>query len=91
MDEIEKLRREIDAIDARLIELLAERKRTVEQIAFSKKSLDMTARQPDRWNEVLERCRQQARSGKLDPELIESIWNQLHSYFLEVEQQILND
>lgn len=83
-------RREIDDIDRQLIELLAARKACVEGVAKIKAEEGMAARQPARFQKVLDRCRTLAEEHDFDPEVAEAIWQTLHEYFVRLEEAELN-
>jgi isochorismate pyruvate lyase len=86
MKDLSAYRDEIDDIDRQIIELLSLRKQCVEMIATLKKEQGMGARQPTRFSEVVKRCRELAVQNNLDPNVIESIWNELHEYFVSLEE-----
>ncbi len=52
--ELDELRRQIDAVDRKLVELLNERARLVEEVGKIKKRLGMEIYTPEREKEILE-------------------------------------
>ena len=52
--ELDELRRQIDTVDRRLVELLNERARLVEEVGKLKKKLGMEIYTPEREKEILE-------------------------------------
>lgn len=76
--QLEKLRGKADHLDEKVIEILSERKKLVEQMSQIKKQKNLPIFDPQRWNEIL---RSRKRSGKekmLDEELIEKIFEAIH-------------
>ncbi len=89
MSDLDSYRQEINKIDEQIIQLLGQRQQQVEGIIQIKTALNLPAHQPARFNEVVERCRQLAVENKLDPDVVEAIWNLLHEYFLKLEEAAL--
>ncbi len=90
MNELERYREEIDAIDAQIIELLARRRDCVDGITGVKLATDLKAHQPERMNQVISSRRQLATQNNLDPGVIEAIWRLLIAYFTQLEEEALN-
>lgn len=90
MSDLEERRREIDKIDKQIIVLIAKRKEQVEGVIRAKAASNMAAHQPARFEDVLVRCRQLAIDNQLDPDVIETIWHELHRYFLTIEEKELS-
>ncbi len=82
---IEKLRAEIDAIDARLIDLLCERFEIVKQIADAKKEVNAEIEDDIREREVIERCKDAA-GDRLDEGFIEELTQMILSYSKKIQQ-----
>lgn len=89
MNDLEKYREIINKVDEEIIDLIAQRQKAVEGVIEAKKQTGQAALQPARWEQVLERVRARAADQGVDPAVIESIWNTLHEYFLEIEQKQL--
>ena len=87
---IPELRLEIDAVDEKLIKLLAERQRLVEAIIAIKHRDGMPARIPARIDYVIDRARSLARAHHLDPALAESIWTEMVEWFVAHEERALD-
>ena len=68
------LREEIDAIDERLVELLARRHATVQQVTALKQSLRLPVYHPAREEDLVSRRREQARRAGLDPDHVEELY-----------------
>lgn len=73
---IETARRDIDAIDDRLVELLNRRAERVGEIGRAKRRLDEPIYQPDREEEIFARVRTQNR-GPLDDEALRRLFERI--------------
>ena len=73
--ELEDLRKEINNIDDKIIELLNIRGEIVLKIANNKKLLDLDVYQPQREKEIIYRVKE--KSTVLKPESIEEIWKEI--------------
>ena len=87
---ITELREEIDAVDEKLIKLLAERQRLVEAVIGVKQQNGIPARIPERVDYVIDRARVLARAHHLDPALAESIWTEMVEWFVAHEERTLD-
>ena len=65
-EELHQLRSQIDEMDSSLINLLAERFKLCREIGKFKKEHNMTILQSERYNEMLEKCAQQANACGID-------------------------
>ena len=86
---IADLRRDIDAVDEKLVKLLAERQRLVEAVIAVKQREGLPARIPARVDYVIDRARVLARAHHLDPALAESIWTEMVEWFVAHEERNL--
>ncbi|MCX5880926.1 MAG: bifunctional chorismate mutase/prephenate dehydrogenase, partial [Deltaproteobacteria bacterium] len=68
------LRQDIDAIDSRIVSLLADRQQVVGQVAALKKSHNLQVYHPAREEDLISRRRQQAKNIGLNPDFIEEIY-----------------
>jgi isochorismate pyruvate lyase len=87
---ITELREQIDAVDEKLIKLLAERQRLVEAVIAVKHRDGLPARIPARVDYVIDRARVLARAHHLDPALAESIWIEMVEWFVTHEERTLD-
>ena len=71
---IDELRKEIDAIDTRLVDLLARRRRVIEQVAVVKKEQDLPVFHPAREEYLISARRDQAAAAGLDPDYVEDLF-----------------
>ena len=87
---IPELRLEIDAVDEKLIKLLADRQRLVEAIIAIKHRDGVPARIPARIDYVVERARSLAQAYHLNPALAEAIWTEMVEWFVAHEERTLD-
>src|SRR4030042_3940302 len=74
---IDDLRKKIDAIDARIVELIAERQDISKEIGSGKKKTSRLIEDRERELKVLKNVRSLARAKKISPADIESIYRQI--------------
>ena len=84
------LRREIDAVDARLVGLLAERFRIVERVVAVKKRDRLPANIPERVEEVVDAARRLAEAEGLPSDLAETLWRAMVAWTIEHEEKQLS-
>lgn len=73
-ESMEDLRREIDAIDTQLVNLLVQRRNVVERVAQVKREQDLPVSHPAREENLISARRAQASAAGLDPDYIEDIF-----------------
>ena len=79
------LRVHIDALDARLIDLLAKRSRLIDRAAEIKAREGLPARIDSRVEQVAMLARERADAAGLNPDLAEDIWRLMMEYFIAQE------
>lgn len=80
------IRRAIDALDARIVELIGERQRWVERAAVAKRGQDAGAvRAPARVEEVIAKVRALAEQGEASPAVVEASYRAMIGAFIELE------
>ena len=72
-----ELRPEIDALDADLIALLAERMGYIDRAITLKQNENLPARITNRVDQVIGNVRDEATATGFDPDLAEALWRQL--------------
>ncbi|MFC2065960.1 prephenate dehydratase [Chloroflexota bacterium] len=82
---IEDLRRKIDEVDARIVELIGERLRIVEEIGREKKEHNQLIEDKEREYRVLEAVRNIARHKNINQDAIESIYKQIMAASKKIE------
>lgn len=78
-DKIDTYRKKIDAIDAKIIDLLGKRITLILKVGSIKNSLNMPIRSASREQKLLETLKTMAKDKKIPPELIKKIYNQILS------------
>lgn len=73
-DALEELRRRIDGIDTQLVNLLAERRQVVEEVAHVKREYDLPASHPAREENLISARRAQAEGAGLEPDYVEDLF-----------------
>ncbi|MTH63096.1 chorismate mutase [Paracoccus shanxieyensis] len=83
------LRARIDAMDARLIALLAERSALIDEAARIKLREGLPARIDSRVEEVALNARRLATEAGFDADLAESLWRAMMEHFIAQEDRVL--
>lgn len=83
------LRREIDAIDEKLVHLLASRLKVVQRVVKVKNRDGLPANIPERVEEVVASARRLAQAEGLPPELAELIWRDMVAWIIDYENRHL--
>ena len=71
---MDELRHQIDKLDVKIIELLANRSEFIDRATELKKSNGMPARIPERIESVVSNARNASEELDLDADLVEKIW-----------------
>ncbi|WP_370738570.1 chorismate mutase [Pseudoruegeria aquimaris] len=82
-----ELRESIDALDERIVALLAQRKGYIDRAIELKPAEGLPARIPARVDAVLENVRRAAAEHDLDPDLVAALWTQLIDWSIAREAQ----
>ncbi len=77
-NELSVLREKIDELDDKLVTLLGERMRVVEEIGERKERTKVAVFQPSRWEEILKNRVEQGKSENLDPNFITKLYQLVH-------------
>ena len=86
--EMSEVRAEIDRIDSRLVELIAERFTYVDR-AWQLKNSPADATVPWRIEQVIEKVRERAQVQGIPPRLVEALWRQMIGWFIQYEEEKL--
>lgn len=86
---LEYLRQVMDGIDAEIIDLIARRMELSEKIGEVKKECNMTAYQPERWNEIVETRGKRAEQAGISKEFIIELYEKIHHYSIGKQLEIL--
>ncbi|MDR1676635.1 MAG: bifunctional 3-deoxy-7-phosphoheptulonate synthase/chorismate mutase type II [Tannerella sp.] len=88
-ENLSELRRQIDAIDENLLEILAKRMRISREIGIYKKEHNMPILQTPRYGEILENRSRAATAMDLNPEFIEKIMKEIHEESVRQQMNIM--
>lgn len=80
-------RAQIDALDVQLLDLLAQRRRAVQEIGKIKRAEGLDPLDEQRWQAVLEARLHHARQLNLSPTFIQALYELIHQYSLDLESQ----
>ena len=83
------LRARIDALDSRLVAMLAERSRLIDRAAQIKARDGIPALVESRVEQVVENARAMAATEGVDPDLVEGIWRMMVAHFIAQEERYL--
>lgn len=72
--ELGELRKQIDAIDEKIVALLSQRHRTVEQVVALKKAHNLPVYHPAREEDLISARRRQGKETGLDPDFVEDLY-----------------
>jgi len=84
-----ELRAEIDALDQRIVALLADRARLIDRAAQLKPAEGMPARIEARVEEVVTNACNAAAARGMDPALIEAMWRMMVEWSIAREERVL--
>ena len=88
---MDELRHQIDKLDVKIIELLANRSEFIDRATELKKSNGMPARIPERIESVVFNARNAAEELDLDADLVEKIWRILIDWSIQREAEIIRE
>ncbi|MDE2588252.1 MAG: chorismate mutase [Patescibacteria group bacterium] len=84
---LEELRKEIDAIDANIVEMLGKRMEIVKEIGKIKKEMQKEIFDDNRWQQVLINIKEKATAVHLDTSFIENLYSLIHKHAQELEKK----
>ena len=87
---IHELRKQIDELDNQLMELLAKRMRVCREIGTYKKEHNMTALQPTRYNEILDKRGAQGALFQMDSSFVKTVFEAVHQESVRQQIEIIN-
>ncbi|MGV6860823.1 MAG: chorismate mutase [Putridiphycobacter sp.] len=90
LDKLACLRSEIDEIDEKLLQILAERFKLIEEIGTYKKENNTTILQPDRWFEILNSRQILAEDLNLNALFIDKLLKIIHQESVGLQTKIMN-
>lgn len=87
MEDLEKLRKEIDQIDTQLLLLIKMRIEIVTQVGEYKKANNIAVIDKSREGKVLEKLSTQGEKLGLDPDVITKVWRTLFEISYNIEEE----
>jgi isochorismate pyruvate lyase len=90
-DEMADVRKEIDALDDKIVALFAQRQRQIERAAHVKPSLGMPALVQERVDEVLARVLGASRREGMSAQLAHHIWTAVIDWSIQYEERLMGD
>jgi chorismate mutase len=90
MDDLVRLRAEIDQTDDDLMQLLADRMILADKIGVLKKEHGITILQTERWNEILNRCLEKGLHMGLHADFIKNYINAVHMESIRHQNSVMN-
>jgi chorismate mutase len=88
--ELEKLRSQIDEIDTRIVELLVERMKVVEEIGEQKRDKGVSIFQLKRWKAIIEHYMSQGSEEGLSGSFLREVVEAIHSESIDIQQRIMD-
>lgn len=90
-DDLLSLRKKIDQIDEKIIELLAQRMKIAEAIGEYKKEKNITILQVDRWKDIMKTRSEWAKELNLSEEFTMKYLEQLHKESIRTQTRVMNN
>ena len=87
-NKLTEFRKQIDAIDKQIVELLGKRMEFVKEVGKYKKENNILPLDASRWEAVLQSKMQLANEIGLDEQVIKDIYNRIHEYALQMEDEV---
>ena len=85
MKDLVSLRREIDQLDEQLWKIIGKRAEAVRQIGEWKRQHGEQVIQPERWQQVLQHCKDTAQQYGLCEELVQEVMEAIHKESVRIE------
>ncbi|WP_257669933.1 chorismate mutase [Parapedobacter tibetensis] len=89
-DKLAALRKEIDKLDDKVIQVLADRMKIVEKIGEYKRDNNVTILQVSRWDEIIHKRSNVAQALKLDKEFTVKMLELIHNESIRKQNEIMN-
>lgn len=89
-DKLSKFRKEIDQLDDKVIKVLGERMKVVEQIGEYKRDNNVTILQVSRWDEIIQQRSSLAKALGLDVDFTVKLLELIHNESIRKQNEIMN-
>ena len=90
MSDLETYRNKIDIIDSEIISLLASRLNICKEVALHKKKNNIPMMQPERVNQVIEKCIRLGSNFQLSEKLIETLYKIIIAEACRLEDDLIH-
>ena len=90
LSQLENLRKDIDAIDQKLLSVISERTDIVKQIGEFKKQNSVTILQIQRWFEILKTRQSWGGVNQLDEQMVMEMFELIHKHSVMTQTHIMN-
>lgn len=90
-EELEKLRKQINLIDAKILDILAARMQVAEKIGLEKKKKNVAVLQQTRWNEIIQNSIKKGSDLGLSVEFVEKFYKAIHQESIKHQEKIVNE
>ncbi len=91
MDDLKILREKIDIIDDKIINLLVERFKIIEDVSELKKNNNIEVIQESRISEIIEKAKNKALKNKIDPAIFQKIYLNIIESACDLEKKIIEN
>lgn len=91
LENLQNLRNRVDEVDEELIQILADRVALTRKIGEYKKTNNISIYQPERWNEVWQKCHASGLAKDLNEEFIAAILKAIHHESIRHQSKIIHD
>tara|TARA_E500000331_G_C17272363_1_gene719860 strand:- start:7384 stop:8475 length:1092 start_codon:yes stop_codon:yes gene_type:complete len=88
---LKAFRQNIDVLDRKMVRLLCDRKKIVEQIAEFKQQNKITIFQLERWFEILKYRKKDALDFEMDEKMVAEIFELIHKYSILMQTKIMRN
>ena len=91
MDDLKIFREKIDIIDDKIINLLVERFKIIEDVSELKKNNDIEVIQESRISEIIEKAKNKALKNEIDPVIFQKIYLNIIDLACDLEKKIIEN
>ncbi|HEX9979521.1 MAG TPA: bifunctional 3-deoxy-7-phosphoheptulonate synthase/chorismate mutase type II [Flavobacterium sp.] len=90
VNEMARLRRQIDQYDSKIIEVLGKRMQVADEIGALKRERNVAILQAKRWKEILEKMNAEGSLNNLSPDFIMRLFHAIHQESIVHQEKVLN-
>lgn len=89
-DRLDSMRRQIDRLDAEMLDIFGKRMGLADQIGAIKRASQVAILQPRRWNEILERALEKGPELGLSPGFVMALFEAVHQESINHQARVMN-